>query len=78
MRSLHEHTNSTQTEQAAPDNCSEHLGWPRNLLKGTSAQVLPPQPPTTGVKAVLLRQHALNVLTLIDFHPKVTKRNSKY
>lgn len=73
----HKHSLIERTLQAALDSCSEHLGCRCTLLNGTSAQVLPAQLPTT-VKPVLLWQHALKLLTPIDFHPKVAKRNSKY
>lgn len=61
-----------------PLTTAEHLGCRCTLLKGTSAQLLPPQLLTTRVKPVLLWQHALNLLTSIDFQPKVAKRNSTY
>lgn len=74
----HSSIERTPNKQAALDNSSEDLGCRCTLLKGTSAQVLPAELPTTGVKTVLLWKHALNLLTLIDFYPKVAKINSKY
>lgn len=41
-KNTHSLIERTQNEQAALDNCSEHLGCPCTLLKGTSAQVLEP------------------------------------